>query len=248
MKESEFLELLNLYLDHEISTADAARLEAEVQSNPARRAVYRDYCRMQKACKMLAADLQVESAEDRAVSGRGKLVAGDASASRPTRPIGIYLAASTALAAACVILLLTISSKPGNGNGGGQPTPSLAGVSENPPAGRLVTGPSSGQRGLVAASKLSAERAGARVTLVGTPLVLSGGNQVELAAPVAVSDADDQLAWVRNFQLVSMQERKKLEEFRFEVAPATLRPEARPLGGRPATDATVEMAAFRFIK
>ena len=35
MKDSEFIELLNLYLDHEISTADAARLEAEVQANPA---------------------------------------------------------------------------------------------------------------------------------------------------------------------------------------------------------------------
>ena len=31
MKDSEFLELLNLYLDHEISPADAARLEAEVR-------------------------------------------------------------------------------------------------------------------------------------------------------------------------------------------------------------------------
>ena len=29
MKDSEFLELLNLYLDHEISPADAARLEAD---------------------------------------------------------------------------------------------------------------------------------------------------------------------------------------------------------------------------
>ena len=29
MKESEFVELLNLYIDHEISREDAARLEAE---------------------------------------------------------------------------------------------------------------------------------------------------------------------------------------------------------------------------
>lgn len=56
MKDSEFIELLNLYLDHEISAADAARLEAEVQGNPSRRSVYQDYCRMQKACKLLAED------------------------------------------------------------------------------------------------------------------------------------------------------------------------------------------------
>ena len=53
MKDSEFIELLNLYLDHEISAADAARLEAEVQTHAAHRAMYQNYCRMQKACKMV---------------------------------------------------------------------------------------------------------------------------------------------------------------------------------------------------
>src|SRR5205823_1698019 len=69
MKDSEFTQLLNLYLDHEISAADAARLEAEVMSNPARRRVYQDYCRMQKACKLLASEFQSEaaSADDRKV-------------------------------------------------------------------------------------------------------------------------------------------------------------------------------------
>ena len=60
MKDSEFIELVNLYLDHEISTADAARLEAEVQTNAARRQIYRQYCRIQKACRMAAADFQTE--------------------------------------------------------------------------------------------------------------------------------------------------------------------------------------------
>ena len=50
MKDSEFLELLNLYLDHEITPADAARLEAEVRADPERRRTYLQYCRMQKAC------------------------------------------------------------------------------------------------------------------------------------------------------------------------------------------------------
>ncbi len=53
MNDSEFLEILNLYLDHEISPADAARLEAEVQANPGRRRIYVEYCRMQKACTLL---------------------------------------------------------------------------------------------------------------------------------------------------------------------------------------------------
>ena len=62
MKDAEFLELLNLYLDHEISAADAARLESEVQRNAKRREVYRQYCRMQKACTLLAKDFAEQAA------------------------------------------------------------------------------------------------------------------------------------------------------------------------------------------
>jgi hypothetical protein len=54
MKDSEFIELLNLYLDHEISPDKAAQLEAEVTRDPARRQLYRQYCQMQKACVVLA--------------------------------------------------------------------------------------------------------------------------------------------------------------------------------------------------
>jgi hypothetical protein len=61
MKDNEFIELLNLYLDHEISTADAARLEAEVQRNPARYRIYREYCVMHKGCTLLAADFATEA-------------------------------------------------------------------------------------------------------------------------------------------------------------------------------------------
>ena len=65
MKDSEFIELLNLYLDHEISAVDAKRLEVEVQSSPSRYRVYREYCQMQKACvvwaEKAALDLPVDA-------------------------------------------------------------------------------------------------------------------------------------------------------------------------------------------
>lgn len=54
MKESKFIELLNLYVDHQINASDAALLEAEIQKNPERRKIYREYCQMQKACAILA--------------------------------------------------------------------------------------------------------------------------------------------------------------------------------------------------
>jgi hypothetical protein len=72
MKDSEFLELLNLYLDHEITAADAVRLEAEIRHNAERRKIYREYCRMQQACRILAADVTGVSSE---IGSKAKVVA-----------------------------------------------------------------------------------------------------------------------------------------------------------------------------
>src|SRR5471032_2854782 len=62
MNDREFIELLNLYLDREISAVDALRLESEVVADPKRREVYDQYCRMQKACTMLSLE-QVEASD-----------------------------------------------------------------------------------------------------------------------------------------------------------------------------------------
>ena len=62
MKDREFIELLNLYVDREISAEDALRLESEVVANPKRREVYDQNCRMQKACTMLSQELVETSA------------------------------------------------------------------------------------------------------------------------------------------------------------------------------------------
>ena len=61
MKESKFVELLNLYIDQEISPADAALLEAEIQRDPARRRVYLQYCRMHRASTMLFESFRSEN-------------------------------------------------------------------------------------------------------------------------------------------------------------------------------------------
>jgi hypothetical protein len=53
MKDKQFLEQLNLYLDGEIDTAGAAELEREILSNPARRRTYNDYCRIHRATKLI---------------------------------------------------------------------------------------------------------------------------------------------------------------------------------------------------
>ena len=51
MKESRFIELVNLYVDRQISTAETAELEAEIQVSPRHRKIYQQYCHMQRATK-----------------------------------------------------------------------------------------------------------------------------------------------------------------------------------------------------
>jgi len=91
MKDREFLELLNLYIDHEITPDDAVRLEAEVAARPDRRELYSQYCKMQKACSMLSG--QFANAPVRAVPEHA----------RGTWAFGPALAG---LAAACVIVVV----------------------------------------------------------------------------------------------------------------------------------------------
>jgi hypothetical protein len=55
MKDSRFIELLNLYVDREISPEEAAALEAEVYRSAERRQLYEQYCRMDRGCTMLLA-------------------------------------------------------------------------------------------------------------------------------------------------------------------------------------------------
>ena len=53
MRNSRFIELLNLYVDRQLSKEDAVELEREIARNPARSKMYQQYCRMQKACTLL---------------------------------------------------------------------------------------------------------------------------------------------------------------------------------------------------
>jgi hypothetical protein len=99
MKDSEFIELLNLYLDHEISPDKAALLEGEVARDPARRELYRQYCRMQKACVVLGQ--QFESTPARAVKTAQLLSLGSARKGHA----GLW-ATGLVAAAACAALAL----------------------------------------------------------------------------------------------------------------------------------------------
>lgn len=102
MNDREFIELLNLYVDHEISAEDSLRLEAEVVADPRRREVYDQYCRIQKACSMLSEEQIADAASAQATPN---LLPFPSSRSwRHSGPLFAGLAAAAAVAVAVVSL------------------------------------------------------------------------------------------------------------------------------------------------
>jgi anti-sigma factor RsiW len=97
MKDSKFIELLNLYIDHQISPEDAALLEAEIQQKPERRRIYRQYCQMQKACVVLAENFRSEAPDNDKVVEMSPA---------PRRMALVTYAMGVAAAAACVALVV----------------------------------------------------------------------------------------------------------------------------------------------
>ncbi|HVS52354.1 MAG TPA: hypothetical protein VHD62_08360 [Opitutaceae bacterium] len=234
MKDSEFIELLNLYLDHEISAANAARLEAEVLGNPARRRVYQDYCRMQKACKVLAHEFGTEAAT---IGGEGKVVPFETAAPRRT---GFYVAGAFAAAAACAALVFVVQSHH-------QPAPAT-------PALAQVTNPASvDAKALVAAAPAAGDRAIGPTVMVretSTPqpantLLLSGVAKSADQSPlfVGVDQTAPQFAWLNNTQLSPVQ-RVSIDEFRSSAR----RPAATPVRASANSQPPTEWVVIRWQK
>lgn len=248
MKESEFIELLNLYLDHEISAADAVRLEAEVQANGARRKVYQQYCRMQKACKVLTSDFQTDGAEAGVATER-KVIAFNpqraAAIAAQRRRTNVVLTFGTLAAAACVAVIL-VNRGDRSPNRAQDTAPALVqhNASATAAGAQRFASETSGPRAL-------GNRNGAAVsqtTLVTDPLLLTKHTEAE-ATVVAANDGADQLKWINSVQLRPLQQGVPADELRFDVRPATLRPDPRTLpGNRAPAEAKVEMTAFRFVK
>jgi hypothetical protein len=109
MKESKFVELLNLYIDQEISPSEAELLEEEIQRDPARRRVYLQYCRMHRASAVLFESFRSENMP----TGSKLAEAAHAAAEKvvafpmlsPRRTSRWVYAAGLVAAAACVALV-----------------------------------------------------------------------------------------------------------------------------------------------
>lgn len=73
MSDEKFTELVNLYLDKEISAADLERMKAEISANPERKRAFIERCRLHKAMRLVLEPDQYRSWAS-AHSGRGVFV------------------------------------------------------------------------------------------------------------------------------------------------------------------------------
>ncbi len=104
MKDNRFIDLLNLYIDRQITAAETAELEAEIQNNPKRQAVYRQYCQIHSATKLVYESFRAGAAEQPVVPSTGRPATIELFESRRRRTNWAYYAGGLA-AAACLALV-----------------------------------------------------------------------------------------------------------------------------------------------
>jgi hypothetical protein len=249
MKDHEFLELLNLYLDHEISAADAARLEAEVQGNATHRGTYLEYCRMQKACTLLAKDFADQPAEKKVIAFEPR---------RSAWASGTVAVGGLAVAAACVALVLMKRAPESTDYAAPVSNQAIASAPPAAPAPTaVVETPTEVQPAPV--EKLPASAIASTVTMpvrlrhgdirpifVTTPLAQTVSNPDAAAMLAALQqNAQAQFEWMKAMQLAPMQGLSQ-QDLRSDLGPSIQPASRTSTGGHPET--IVERTAFKFQK
>jgi hypothetical protein len=204
MNDSEFIELLNLYLDHEITAEQSARLESEVAASPQRRKVYQEYCMLAKGCSLLGS-AYAEQAPERPLA--------EAPSRAELRSFwgwsgGFYGAGLQA--AACLVAVFVVRVRHG-----AQPLAGSPAVAVAAQAPMHVTTPARANASLSAQDQmvLLTMRQPTAVlpeTLSGTPelhTVFSTRPWIN-AAPAVAQQSDQAFAWMNDVNLKPMQQLK----------------------------------------
>ena len=119
MKENRFIELINLYVDRQISPAETAELEAEIQTSPRHRKIYQQYCHMHHATKLVYETFRANAEQpvgDASRSG-GSVAQFEHSRQRTQRTRWLYSAAGLAAAACFAVVLVRTGSVSRTDNG-----------------------------------------------------------------------------------------------------------------------------------
>lgn len=228
MTHTKFIELLNLYLDHQISAEEAALLEGEIQRNPDRLALYRQYCRMQKGCSQLA-----ERFRDQVPVTPGATVT-----PFPRRRTGWYAGVGALAAAACVALVFVNrpSMPAGPDSAVGADT---SHQSQAPVVAMNETQVSA--RPMLTTPALH-ENHQTLQTVFSPTFVAAKPAADNPATQTMITQADiDRLDWMNRMQLAPVQ----LDDYSFQVRPTTGE-DHRTYRSRKPFDGNVEMTAFQF--
>jgi hypothetical protein len=221
MKDSEFIELLNLYVDHEITPADAARLEAEVVGNPERARIYRQYCGMQKACMILA-----DQFREKAPAEAAGMIAGVA----PHRGGWAVVFGAAGLVAAACLALVVIAHRPGA-------------AAQYPNAARLAQAEQPAAPAAAPAVAAMPLDAGLQ-TIFSVRRPGSNGDRIETTALLASGGQQDPFAWMNQLQLTPIQ-RVAIEPFLFDPK-SSLEQQGRGFNiAQPQPQGQVETTAFK---
>jgi hypothetical protein len=233
MSDERFLELLNLYLDHEIGAEEVGELEAEVRRSAARRRTYEEYCKLQRGCVLLFESECAQAPKTAAAVVRLREARGGA-ARRSLVPGGVWVGGALAAAAAVAVLLVALPRNDGTR----PPDAPLPSVSE------LAAGPS--LRSLVDPARPDPARAG--LTPAAMRSVLFAGDFRSAASDGALwrsASSRSGLEWLDQVSLPPLRA-PRVEDLRFDVHPAVRPGDAPVYTGQRPWRTELEMTAFQF--
>jgi anti-sigma factor RsiW len=107
MKDTRFIELVNLYVDRQISADETAELEAEIQASPRRRQVYHQYCHMHRATRLVYESFRAHADQPAGGAAQPGSIAYFAQRRQRVRRTFWLSTAGGVAAAACVALYVT---------------------------------------------------------------------------------------------------------------------------------------------
>lgn len=231
MNDRRFLELLNLYIDGQIDAAEAAALEAEVLSDPERRRVYDDYCRLQRACSLLGDGARSAAPSSQAFArslrdAERKIAAPRRAAWRPSYAGAFSMAAM----AACVAVVFVVNQRPRATTGGEEWVADGSGA---------VASPVHAAASLVAVSPLGLVESSPLAINPAVSAVARNAREVEIA-----STDREALEWMQRVELLPGS-KMVVDEQAFETRP-TLHPDNRVFRSRHSMQGNAEFTAFQF--
>lgn len=233
MKEARFIELLNLYIDQELSADEVGELEQEIARNPARRRTYEQYCRMHRGCAVLFENARSQAPRypklDRAAQDADEKVLAfpDSAEASVTRGPWGRVAWAGGLAAALAVAALQGPALVTAFRGSAEPAPA-AGVPALAQTAPAATAPAVRQSDYQLVGLINRQPDSSRFTF----------------QPATTPEAD----WMHRLELTPLQ-RVSVENLRFATEAAE-KDERTFAGSQPFTPAqnAVEFSAFQFQK